>query len=312
MNRQDIKHTIVTQKTKIIVIALSVLYLLILYLLAGLRLEHWLIIGFYNLCFFCNFHTRKFILAFTVFVIYGILYDVMKFYPNYLVNPVDISSLYHFEQKVFGFVINNQLLTPNEFFGKYHNTFLDILTGLFYVNWLPVPFAFALWLYFHNKQQFLKFSLTFFLVNLIGFCIYYIHPATPPWYVSLYGFDLHLNVPSNTASLARFDNFFHIPLFKSIYSRNSNIFAAIPSLHCAYAVVVFYYAVKSRMNWIKWLLGIFMVGIWFSAVYSGHHYVTDVSLGIICACAGILIFQKILLNVKTFQKWINNYTLLIS
>jgi membrane-associated phospholipid phosphatase len=175
-----------------------------------------------------------------------------------------------------------------------------------------VPLAFAAYLYISNKQQFLHFSLTFFLVNLIGFCIYYIHPAAPPWYVNLNGFDFNLGVPGNATGLVRFDNLVHLPIFESIYARNSNVFAALPSLHCAYPVVVFYYAVKNRLGFVNWLFALFMAGIWFSAVYSGHHYVTDVLAGIICAIAGILLFQKVLLKRKVFQKWINKYKTLIS
>jgi len=308
MLMQKIKMT----KQGVIVIFLSILYLGLLSLLVGLRIEHVLLVGIYNLCFFIDSRTRKFVLAFTIFLVFGILYDLMKVYPNYMVNQVDISILYHFEQTVFGFTRNGHLLTPNEFFALYHNTFLDILSGLFYINWIPVPLAFAAYLYTTNKQQFLHFSLTFFLVNLIGFCIYYIHPAAPPWYVNLYGFDFNLGVPGNTAGLVRFDNLVHLPIFESIYARNSNVFAALPSLHCAYPVVVFYYALKNRLGLINWLFALFMAGIWFSAVYSGHHYVTDVLAGIICAIAGILLFQKVLLKRKVFQKLINKYNALIS
>ena len=308
-----VKYIKSPSRVTIFVILFSTLYLAGVAVLTNVKVEHWVIIGMYNLCYFMNPKTRKIILAFTIFVVFAMLYDLMKLYPNYLMNHVDISSLYHFEKKIFGFSYHNQLVTPNEFFATHNNTFLDILTGLFYINWIPVPMAFSLWLYIRNKELFLHFSLTFFLVNVIGFCIYYIHPAAPPWYVSLYGFELHMNVPGNTAGLARFDEFFKIPVFNSIYARNSNVFAAMPSLHCAYPVVVLFYALKSKMSWwVNGALGVFMAGIWFSAVYSGHHYVTDVIAGIFCAGLGILLFQKILLKMPKFQKWISKYKLLIS
>jgi len=312
MISQHLKTIWASRKTEITVISLSILYLLVASLLMGLRVEHWVILGIYNLCFFISPKTRKIILAFTIFLVFGIVYDLMKAYPNYMVNHVDISGMYHFEQKVFGITVNGHLLTPNEFFFQYHYKLLDIIAGLFYINWMPVPLAFGFYLYLKNKQQFLQFSLTFFFVNLVGFCIYYIHPAAPPWYVNLYGFDLHLGVPGNTAGLSRFDALLGIPVFESIYSRNSNVFAALPSLHSAYPVVVFYYAVKNRLGWINWLLGLFMAGIWFSAVYSGHHYITDVSSGVVCACVGIVLFQKVLLKIPVFKRWIIKYEISIS
>jgi len=315
---QNLKNmnTSIAQKlsfnSRMIVWLTSIVYLALTVLLMGLKPEHWFIVGFYNLCFMLNARTRKFILALTVFVIFGIVYDFMKAYPNYLVNTVDISGLYHFEKSIFGFTVNGQIVTPNEFFAQHHNTFLDLLAGIFYVNWMPVPLAFAIWLYFRNKQQFLHFSLSFFFVNLIGFAIYYIHPAAPPWYVQQYGFNFHLNVPGSPGALARFDSLVHLPVFSSIYSRNSNVFAAMPSLHCAYPVVVLYYGIRNKVGWVNMLLGLFMIGIWFSAIYSGHHYLTDVIMGTACAITGLFIFQKYLLENESFKRFLEKYEKAIS
>ena len=150
-------------------------------------------------------------------MVFAIIYELMKAFPNYLFNPVDIATLYNFEKTLFGINVNGQILTLNEFFAAHNNPFLDLLCGFFYINWIPVPIAFGIWLYFKDKKQFLYFSLSFLLVNLIGFCIYYIHPAAPPWYVAKYGFDLHLGTTGEVAGLGRFDELLGIKLFGFIY-----------------------------------------------------------------------------------------------
>jgi len=294
------------------VILFNIIYLTFVLMLTGIKTEYLIVSLMCSFLYLFDEKTKKFILAFGIFVVFGVIYDLMKIYPNYKVNDVDISSLYHFEKRVFGFTINNKVITPNEFFAIHHNSFFDLISGFFYINWMPVPIAFAIWLYIKYKQQFLTFSLTFLFVNLIGFCIYYIHPAAPPWYVAKYSFDFHMGIGGETAGLGRFDELLGIKIFGALYSRNSNVFAAMPSLHCAYPVVVLYYAVQSKVGWIKYILVLFMIGIWFSAVYSGHHYITDVIAGILCAGIGILIFQKILLNMSIFHNWILNYTHLIT
>jgi hypothetical protein len=299
-------------RTKLITLFITIIYLLLESYLFGLKTEHFAIAGLYNACIWINPKSRKFILAFSAFVVFGIIYDLMKAYPNYLGNPVDIAALYNFEKAHFGIRANSQVFTLNEFFATHHNHFFDLMSGLFYINWIPVPLAFGTWLYFKNKQQFLYFSLTFLLVNLIGFCIYYIHPAAPPWYVDKYGFELHLGIPGEMAGLARFDELLGIKVFGFIYSRNSNVFAALPSLHSAYPVVVLFYALKINTPITKLLLFFFMIGIWFSAIYSGHHYVTDVILGVLCAAFGILVFQKILVRIGWFQKFLTKYLQLIN
>jgi inositol phosphorylceramide synthase catalytic subunit len=289
------------------VILANAIFLIFTFLLTGIKAEHLILSALCSFLYLYGKKTRKFILAFGIFVIFAIIYDLMKAWPNYQVNQVDISALYHFEQNLFGFSENGHLITPNEFFTNHHTSFLDIISGIFYINWIPVPLALAVYFYLTNKKQYLDFALTFFFVNLIGFCIYYIHPAAPPWYVQLYGFDMHLGVPGNTAGLSRFDTLVHLPVFASIYAENSNVFAAMPSLHCAYPVIVLYYGMKNKLGWVNGLFGLFMTGIWFAAVYSGHHYVTDVIAGVICACVGILIYQRVFLKTGLFQKWISDY-----
>ena len=286
-------------------------YLLIMGFLTGLKPEHWAIILVFNILFYAGKGTRKFVLGFAIFIIFAMLYDVMRAFPNYLYHSVDITSLYNLEKHLFGLNVQNKILTPNEFFAVNHCMTCDLLSGLFYINWMPVPIGFAVYLFFTNRKLFLHFSLTFLLVNLIGFTIYYIHPAAPPWYVSNYGFLLNLHTPGNAAGLARFDQLIHMNVFGSIYTKNSNVFAAIPSLHCAYPVIVLYYAIKAGCGRAKWLFGLFMVGIWFSAVYSGHHYTIDVILGVLCAIIGVTIYEVVLKKLRFYDHFITRYAQLI-
>jgi membrane-associated phospholipid phosphatase len=145
------------------------------------------------------------------------------------------------------------------------------------------------------------FALTFLLVNLIGFVGYYIYPAAPPWYVQQYGFKFNPHTPGNTAGLHRFDDFFHVGIFNALYAKSSNVFAAMPSLHSAYNLIVLYYGVKNRLGFINIFFGVVVVGIWFAAVYSSHHYVLDVLGGISCAIIGIFVFRKWIVPNRQFQ-----------
>lgn len=61
-----------------------------------------------------------------------------------------------------------------------------------------------------------------------------------------YGFEPVLNTPGNVAGLGRFDELLGCSVFHSIYGRNANVFAAVPSLHAAYMVVAVAYAIMGR------------------------------------------------------------------
>lgn len=281
----------ITKKNILINTILIAAYLSWNILIGGIRQEHYFLVFLWLTLFYANEKTRKFITAFSIFIVYWIIYDSMRIIPNYEVSQVHIREPYEFEKALFGIRINNVLLTPNEYFAANHNNFLDILSGLFYINWVPIPLAFAGFLFFKDKLLFAKFSIVFLLVNIVGFIIYYIYPAAPPWYVNIYGFDLQIGVPGNSAGLSRFDELTGIPVFESIYNKNANVLAAMPSLHSAYPVIVLFYGIKKRLGNINWFLGIFMIGIWFSAVYSGHHYIIDIIPGVSIALGVIFLFE---------------------
>ena len=276
------------------VVVIAIIFIAITTVFVGLRPEHLLIVSVFLILFFAGKSARKLAVGLLPFFIFGISYDWMRVYPNYEVNPIDVRNLYDLEKFLFGIEENGTLLIPCEYFALHHSVIADILAGFFYLCWVPVPIAFGLWLYLKkDRRLYLRFSMVFLLVNLIGFAGYYIHPAAPPWYAINYGFEAILNTPGNTAALGRFDELVGLPIFDSLYSRNSNVFAAIPSLHAAYMVVAFYYAlVKKCHPAIITIFAVLMCGIWFTAVYSSHHYIIDVLLGITCALLGILFFEK--------------------
>ena len=291
------------------VIGIAIIFIVITSVFVGLRPEHLLMVFIFLILFFAKKSTRKLAVGLLPFFIFGISYDWMRVYPNYEVNPIDVQNLYDFEKSLFGIEENGSLLIPCEYFALHHSVIADILAGFFYLCWVPVPIAFCLWLYLKkDRRLYLRFSMVFLLVNLIGFAGYYIHPAAPPWYAINYGFEAILNTPGNTAALGRFDELVGLPIFDSLYSRNSNVFAAIPSLHAAYMVVAFYYAlVKKCHPAIITIFAVLMCGIWFTAVYSSHHYIIDVLLGITCALLGIFIFEKGLMKIPGFIKFFNRY-----
>ena len=253
--------------------------------------------------------TRKFALALTPWLVFACSYDGMRLLPNYEVNPIDTRGIYEAEKSLFGIGTAAGTLIPGEWFNLHNCAFADFMAGFFYLCWVPVPLGFAIYLYLKGKREmYLHFSLAFLFVNLVGFVGYYIHPAAPPWYVIEHGFTPVLNTPGSVAGLGRFDSLVGAPVFHSIYCNNSNVFAAVPSLHAAYMLVATIYAVISRQN--KLCIGIFAficMGIWWTAVYSTHHYIIDVLLGILTTIVALLILERLLLRAEWAKRFMARY-----
>jgi hypothetical protein len=307
-----IDHSVHINIRSVIVVSLvSAAYLILSYFLIGYKPDQLTLVLIFNTLFYVSPQSRKFILGFTIFIFYWVIFDYMKAFPNYNYNTVHIADLYNFEKHLFGINFNGKLLTPNEYFAATGTTFLNVLTGLFYLCWIPVPLSFAAYLFFTNRRQFLYFASTFLLVNLLGFVVYYLYPAAPPWYIQEHGFTFQPLKLASTGGLGKFDAFFHISLFKSIYAKGSNVFAAMPSLHSAYPVIVVYYSFKNRLKVANAIFVIVMMGIWFTAVYASHHYILDVIAGIICATVGINLFNLLIAKVTFLQKFMNKYEAVI-
>lgn len=298
-------------KGSLIALFMAAVYLIWVGLAVGLRSDHLVFTALCLLLYFLHPLSRKMVLALFFFAIYWVIYDSMRVYPNHHFNPVHIAQPYELEKSLFGFLWNGQLVTPNEFFAQNTNPVLDVLSGIFYLSWVPVPLAFAVWLYFRDKRTLLEFSLAFLLTNIFGFILYYLYPAAPPWYVELHGFQENFSIPGNEAGLANFDHIMGVQLFHGMYAKNANVFAAIPSLHAAYPLITLYFAVKKRLRPASWMFLIILTGIWFSAVYSRHHYIIDVLLGALCAIATIIIFEKVILKSR-INSWLDNYARLIT
>lgn len=228
-------------------------------------------------------------------VIFIVLYFFLGLFPNYKFGTVDTEGVYSLEKQLFGMTLNDGTIgIPSEYFRQNHWAVMDVLSGLLYLCWVPLPFIYAIVLYFQKRQDLaMRLTWAFLMVNAVGFTIYYIYPSAPPWYVMDHGFDVITNTKGSAAGFANADAITGIPFFHNFYDKNANVFAAIPSLHSAYNPIAFYYAWKKRsMTWMI-VLGIVSAGIWFSAVYSGHHYIIDVTLGVMTTIVGITLFETI-------------------
>ena len=284
----------------------SLLYFVWTYFFVGFRSDHIFILAVCLSAYFAHPVSRKVFIALAVFIVYWLIYDSLRVIHNYEVNTVHIKDLYDAEKSLFGIWHGKELITPNEYFEINNSPFLDFLTGFFYLNWVPFPLFFAIWMLVKkNYNLFVRFSYAFVFTNIVGFVFYYLYPAAPPWYVAQHGFEFIENTPGSTAGLSRFDDLFNVNIFSSLYEKNSNVFAAMPSLHFAYPIILLYYAQKLKNITFNIICIIFVLGIWFAAVYTNHHYILDVLAGALCAVIGIIMFEK-LIKIELIKKWFDS------
>jgi inositol phosphorylceramide synthase catalytic subunit len=295
-------------KDKYIMVAAALIYLWVFNSLIGIKGEHIFLSVFCVSAYTFHPYGKKFVFAFLLFLIYWIIWDGMKAFPNYLFSDVSIRDLYDVEKSIFGIAENGVKLTPNEYFLQHLCALCDVLAGLCYINWVPIPLAFGFYLFLKNPNQLLRFSICFLMSNFLGFILYYTYPAAPPWYVQQYGFDFIAGTPGNAAGLLRVDALLHFDLYRGMYEKSSNVFAAFPSLHAAYPLVAFIYSIRTKYYVWSFILGTLTIGIWWAAVYTQHHYVIDILAGIVCGLAGWLITEYAILKSDRVKSFLDSYT----
>jgi len=170
---------------------------------------------------------------------------------------------------------------------------LDLLCGFAYAAYLYEVFLLALFFFVKKDSLFERVCWGFLVVNAIGVIIYVLYPAAPPWYVLQYGpGPADLAAPPSPAGTARFDALLGIRYFAGFYSRSTNVFGAMPSLHAAYPFLMMLFVWSRGWAW-RIPSGLFALLVAFSAVYLTHHYVLDVIAGMGAAVVAFLVVESV-------------------
>ena len=192
---------------------------------------------------------------------------------------------YWFDKLMFGVGHYAGRLSLNELFSIHHWPAVDLITGLAYLLFLHAVLGFAIFLGFIDRSpagrsRLRAFGWAFLGLNLAGFATYIAFPVAPPWYVATHGFgpaDVH--AVASPAALARWDALTGVPYFRLFYAQATDVFGSMPSMHCAYPMLLVLYATELKRPALISLLVAFQLLMCFSAVYLQHHYVSDVIVG---------------------------------
>jgi inositol phosphorylceramide synthase catalytic subunit len=233
-------------------------------------------------------NARRFLLDWSPFIALWITYDFMRGVVDDVAGKIHILGPLRLEQTLFGWLGGGQVLNfawldiqaAHARAGWKQS--LDAVCSGFYAMHMAAPIlvGWIFWNTLRDRRLFHRFMLAFSLTTWTSFLTYFLYPSAPPWYVRDFGFVQPEAAfkGAGAGNLVAADRWIGIPLFESVYKHlNPNKFAAIPSLHSAFPLIILIFCLK-RFGWRAWPVAIYPLGIWFSAVYLNHHYVVDIVL----------------------------------
>jgi hypothetical protein len=169
---------------------------------------------------------------------------------------------------------------------EWYDHALSLLDRLHFI--VPPTLLFLIWL--ERREVYYRCAATLVAVSFAGAVTFLAFPAAPPWLASKHGHTPHVarigyieggNSPVGTS--------------KSWIESHilSNPVAAVPSLHAAYALLVLLFAYAWRGKIGAWCAVPYTVGMWFTVVYLGDHYVVDIAIGAAYAAAGWVLVPRL-------------------
>lgn len=171
---------------------------------------------------------------------------------------------------IFHEPVIQDVIEPYPFLGKFAN--------FIYVWWhWPVIVPVLVWLYLKRPGDYPIYRNAFLISGAIGLVIFALYPVAPPRFLD--GIDIQDTVSKRTI-------FSNILLPPSL----TNIYAAMPSLHAGWNLLVGIALIRHATRWYMRLFGVVMpVLMFWSIVATGNHYIVDGIAGDLIAEFGLLL-----------------------
>ncbi len=248
-----------------------------------LRVDHLLLVALATALAVIGPRARDLLAGLYPFALVGLLYDGMRPFQRLGLTPSRVLAcdLRAFESRLFGWTAaSGEPRTVHDWFLDHHAPAVDLLAAFPYATFILVTVATCVFLYVKDRAAMRRLAWGFFALNVAGFVTYHVLPAAPPWYIHDHGCAVDLSARAfEGPALARVDAMLGVGYFHGMYARASSVFGALPSLHCAYPMLVVIEGFRS----FGWRLRVASVAYWmlmvFASMYLDHHWLLDGLLG---------------------------------
>ncbi|MEP6872126.1 MAG: phosphatase PAP2 family protein [Anaerolineaceae bacterium] len=174
-----------------------------------------------------------------------------------------------------------------------HYWMIKVMNGLYFWGHMPLIIVTAGWLYARHRPAYRLARNAFLASGAIGVVIYWAFPVAPPRLIPFGGF---------IDTMAAFDRVGYNAQETQAFV---NEFAAIPSLHFGWSLLLGVIVAYEGKRLVFWVLGaIWPIAMFFSVVMTGNHFILDTVAGGIVSFAGLGIAWLILRYQSEGEHWL--------
>lgn len=266
------------------------------------RLYHWFLLLAIPGVVVAGDRGRNFVVGWAPLFLFWFAYDRLRLVQPFLLDRVAVAIPYAAERALFGWLGGGEAPAnaAHAWLAAHSGTWAASgivgLSEALYVSHIVVyPALFLLWWWrglasARDRERFERNVRAFTVLNLIGLTCYVLLPAAPPWWITLYG------TARPTAALVAGANLgaaMDGEIIRRTIATAPQWFAAIPSLHGGYPVLLFLANRRTLSRGALAAVALYGAGIWAATVLLNQHYIVDLIAGALAAAAAHALLEWI-------------------
>jgi hypothetical protein len=259
----------------------------------SIRFYHWFMLLAIPVAVLSGERGRRFFLDWAPLFAFWLIYDRLRLFQSLLYDRVDVATAFHIERWAFGWMTAGTVPAhaAHAWLANTGGTLARSIEwsaqAVYFSHLFFLPlFIFSLWLLGERRagfrESFRRHMLAFSLLNFAGIAFYVLLPVAPPWWVTLNGMAgptvdsvAHANMASAMSG----------NLIRGMIKNAAQQFAAVPSLHGAYPVLLLLLFPRKK-NWLAMMtLAMYGCAMWAATVVLNQHYIIDLVAGAVLAVA---------------------------
>jgi len=289
------------QLWQIVLSLFIVAYILLAIITKTVRFYHWFLLLAIPGALFAAERGRRFFLDWSPLFFFWLAYDRLRLLQPLLLNRVFVRGPYSIETFLFGWMAGGRAPAnaAREWLAAHSSsafwsTIQVVMQCIYLSHLFLVPLILVgLWIAGRMKikyrQLFISLMWGLAILDVFGLTGYIVFPAAPPWWISIHGMKQPTQLLIEQTQLSSgMDG----SIIQHMIATAPNWFAAIPSMHGAYPILLF---LILRRHGAKWLLltiiALYGAAMWTATVVLNQHYIIDLIIGGMLAIIAFLIYR---------------------